>query len=364
MEALVGGVACEGRRGGGKRKNVKYLSNGPKRKSSYGLRAGSKGFLVTCDKGQERSTMKEAINLLDEFYERLVEGANATINSKDNQFSQLSPHIIRHDLADSVENKVEANANSQEEAVESNDSRENEFEGEKTSQVGSLSNIMQNCKHTKTGVANDHIKNIDDALELELAQLRDKRKVDSSDGRTFNFSVRQNQASIVVIERARFIGLDTGCAGIVFVEMLRDDNVRPLELVKSIIRTVVTSKQSRTRFCLRLLPVEVTCYASQSEVKRAAEPVISHYFSQENGDDGLKFAVVYEARANTSLDRMEIINAVAQLVPKHHSVDLKNPDITIIVQIVKTTCAIGIAHEFKEMAKYNLKQIVLQKAES
>ncbi|KAJ7295596.1 hypothetical protein O6H91_Y177500 [Diphasiastrum complanatum] len=313
MEALVGGVACEGRRGGGKRKNVKYLSNGPKRKSSYGLRAGSKGFLVTCDKGQERSTMKEAINLLDEFYERLVEGANATINSKDNQFSQLSPHIIRHDLADSVENKVEANANSQEEAVESNDSRENEFEGEKTSQVGSLSNIMQNCKHTKTGVANDHIKNIDDALELELAQLRDKRK-------------------------ARFIGLDTGCAGIVFVEMLRDDNVRPLELVKSIIRTVVTSKQSRTRFCLRLLPVEVTCYASQSEVKRAAEPVISHYFSQENGDDGLKFAVVYEARANTSLDRMEIINAVAQLVPKHHSVDLKNPDITIIVQIVKV-CA-------------------------
>ncbi|KAJ7523211.1 hypothetical protein O6H91_18G041500 [Diphasiastrum complanatum] len=303
MEALVGGVACEGRRGGGKRKNVKYLSNGPKRKSSYGLRAGSKGFLVTCDKGQERSTMKEAINLLDEFYERLVEGANATIN------------------------------------MESNDSRENEFEGEKTSQVGSLSNIMQNCKHTKTGVANDHIKNIDDALELELAQLRDKRK-------------------------ARFIGLDTGCAGIVFVEMLRDDNVRPLELVKSIIRTVVTSKQSRTRFCLRLLPVEVTCYASQSEVKRAAEPVISHYFSQENGDDGLKFAVVYEARANTSLDRMEIINAVAQLVPKHHSVDLKNPDITIIVQIVKTTCAIGIAHEFKEMAKYNLKQIVLQKAES
>ncbi|KAJ7523209.1 hypothetical protein O6H91_18G041500 [Diphasiastrum complanatum] len=239
MEALVGGVACEGRRGGGKRKNVKYLSNGPKRKSSYGLRAGSKGFLVTCDKGQERSTMKEAINLLDEFYERLVEGANATINR-----------------------------------------------------------------------------------------------------------------------------LDTGCAGIVFVEMLRDDNVRPLELVKSIIRTVVTSKQSRTRFCLRLLPVEVTCYASQSEVKRAAEPVISHYFSQENGDDGLKFAVVYEARANTSLDRMEIINAVAQLVPKHHSVDLKNPDITIIVQIVKTTCAIGIAHEFKEMAKYNLKQIVLQKAES
>jgi tRNA(Ser,Leu) C12 N-acetylase TAN1 len=44
---------------------------------------------------------------------------------------------------------------------------------------------------------------------------------------------------------------------------------------------------------------------------------------------------VYEARANTSLDRMEIIKTVAKLVPEPHSVDLKNPDKTIIVQIVK-----------------------------
>ena len=48
-----------------------------------------------------------------------------------------------------------------------------------------------------------------------------------------------------------------------------------------------------------------------------------------------QFAVVYEARANTSLDRMEIIKTVAKLVPEPHSVDLKNPDKTIIVQIVK-----------------------------
>lgn len=49
----------------------------------------------------------------------------------------------------------------------------------------------------------------------------------------------------------------------------------------------------------------------------------------------MQFAVLYEARANTGIDRMKIINAVAKSVPPPHKVDLSNPDINIIVQIVK-----------------------------
>ena len=44
---------------------------------------------------------------------------------------------------------------------------------------------------------------------------------------------------------------------------------------------------------------------------------------------------MYEARANTGIDRMKIINAVAKSVPGPHKVDLNNPDKTIIVEIVK-----------------------------
>lgn len=49
----------------------------------------------------------------------------------------------------------------------------------------------------------------------------------------------------------------------------------------------------------------------------------------------MQFAVLYEARANTGVDRMKIINAVAKSVPQPHKVDLNNPDRTIIVQIAK-----------------------------
>lgn len=49
----------------------------------------------------------------------------------------------------------------------------------------------------------------------------------------------------------------------------------------------------------------------------------------------LQYAVLYEARANSGIDRMAIINAVAKSVPEPHKVDLSNPDKTIIVEIVK-----------------------------
>lgn len=49
----------------------------------------------------------------------------------------------------------------------------------------------------------------------------------------------------------------------------------------------------------------------------------------------LQFAVLYEARSNTGIDRMKIINSVAKSVTGPHKVDLSNPDMTIVVQIVK-----------------------------
>lgn len=55
----------------------------------------------------------------------------------------------------------------------------------------------------------------------------------------------------------------------------------------------------------------------------------------------LQFAVLYEARANTGVDRMKIINAVAKSVPQPHTVDLSNPDKTIVVQIVKVRMVCG-----------------------
>lgn len=49
----------------------------------------------------------------------------------------------------------------------------------------------------------------------------------------------------------------------------------------------------------------------------------------------LQFSVLYDARANTGINRTKVIDAVAKCVPSIHKVDLANPDISIMVQIVK-----------------------------
>lgn len=49
----------------------------------------------------------------------------------------------------------------------------------------------------------------------------------------------------------------------------------------------------------------------------------------------LQYAIVIEARANNGFNKMEVVKAVADLVPAPHSVDLSEPDLTILIQIVK-----------------------------
>jgi tRNA acetyltransferase TAN1 len=58
---------------------------------------------------------------------------------------------------------------------------------------------------------------------------------------------------------------------------------------------------------------------------------------------------------------MKIINAVAKSVPAPHKVDLNNPDKNIVVQIAKTVCLLGVVEKYKELAKYNLRQLTSTK---
>ena len=59
----------------------------------------------------------------------------------------------------------------------------------------------------------------------------------------------------------------------------------------------------------------------------------------------LQFAVNYKARNNSDVNRDEIIKLVAGMVVKNgdfdHQVDLNNPDLTIVVEIIKVHTLLG-----------------------
>ncbi|BBH02283.1 THUMP domain-containing protein [Prunus dulcis] len=175
-------------------------------------------------------------------------------------------------------------------------------------------------------------KSIDKLIEAELQELGDKNK-------------------------RRFISLDSGCNGVVFVQMRkRDGDPSP----KDIVQHMMASAAATRRHMSRVLPIEVACYSSEEDISRAIKPLLAQHFPVET-QNPQKFAVLYEARANTGIDRMKIINAVAKSVPVPHKVDLNNPDKTIVVEIVKTICLIGVVDKYKELAKYNLRQLTSPK---
>ncbi|KAG1371163.1 putative Hexokinase-3 [Cocos nucifera] len=239
----------------------------PVKKGSYPLRPGVQGFFLTCDGGRERQATNEALNLLETFYEELVNGKhsgakcrtvptkplNKKIKFKDSDSSsdgdEAAPHEEESDTEKKAAESEDAPSKEQQEDVapckEGLDAEKHVEENEELpSKKQRLQTETSKRDHTESDEVND--KPIDELIEDELQELGDRNKISA--------------------------------------------------LVVHVLVQRMVSKAM-------------------------------HYYGT--------FAVLYEARANTGIERMAIINAVAKSVPQPHKVDLNNPDKTIIVQIVK-----------------------------
>ncbi|KAK8959528.1 hypothetical protein KSP40_PGU010595 [Platanthera guangdongensis] len=336
-----------------KGKKRKFLPYGkPVRKGLYPLRPGVQGFFITCDGGRERQASNEALNLLESFYEELVHGSSAkftTISSEpvnkiikfkdtDSSSDEDGPPAENNGAQEPEEKSKKSieNVNEKKEGV--SPQREDNHVGkyaEETDCTLAKRQCLENVAPAPETVVVTKNKPIDELIEDELSELDNK-------------NVRH------------FVSLDSGCNGCIFIEMHKKlVDPSPSAIAHHMISYAASTKKHMSRFILRVVPVEVTCYASEEEVSKSIKPLIEHYFPV---DTPLKllplyFAVLYEARSNTGIERMTIINAVAKSVPQPHKVDLKTPDKTIIVQIAKTICMVGVVERYKELSKYNLRQL-------
>ncbi|XP_044504902.1 uncharacterized protein LOC123225102 [Mangifera indica] len=363
--------------GGKKRKQFLPYNKPVKKKGSYPLRPGVQGFFITCDGGRERQAAHEALFVIDSFFDELInkEGSGKNLAGKPNK--PLNKKIVFASSSSEDDDTDDDEEEEEEEVVVAGEDKEggegkkgegkqsdscedgnashenltneksnphdlnevcsgNEIEGmnSENKESGELPAKKQ-CLEPEAlkSVLNEKVeKSIDKLIEAELKELGDKNK-------------------------RRFVNLDSGCNGVAIVQMRkRDGDPSPKDIVQHMMTSAKLTRKPVSRFILRVLPVEVSCYASEEEIQRAIKPLVEKYFPVET-QDPQKFAVLYEARANTGIDRMKIINAVARSVPAPHKVDLSNPDKTIIVEIVKTVCMIGVIEKYKELQKCNLRQL-------
>ncbi|CAH9100068.1 unnamed protein product [Cuscuta epithymum] len=354
-------MATENNTKANKKNKQRYLPHNAVKKGSYPLRPGVQGFFITCDGGRERQTSHEAVNVIDSFYEELLHGTQSMVEDTDSSKQLLNKKIV-FKYSDSSSSGEEDEGNEDDENGEdpkdecytqgSEDKKEKNNGFEKKEQTECLENerdeiegppakkqCVESAKTESLTTATSNKpkeQSIDRLIEAELAQLGDKSK-------------------------RRFIYLDSGCNGVIFIQMrFGDGDPTPKDIVYHMVSSLAATKKHVSRFMLRLLPIEATCYTSDEELKKAIKPLIEKYFPSET-QNPLKFAVLYDARANSGISRSKIIDTVAKSVPLPHKVDLSNPDLHIVVQIVKTVCLLGVVEKYKELAKYNVRQLTSSK---
>lgn len=151
----------------------------------------------------------------------------------------------------------------------------------------------------------------------------------------------------------RFQVVDSGVKSVVFIRTTLPD---PLELVSTIVQKLDETKKQRTRFLMRILPVEVVCKAKMEDIKLKADPLLEKYFTQEPKT----FSIVFNRHSNNNIQRNHVIEDLADIIAKKNpgnKADLKNPELAVVVEVIRGVCLLSVAPNYYKYKKYNLLEI-------
>ncbi|XP_055685833.1 THUMP domain-containing protein 1 homolog [Lutzomyia longipalpis] len=151
----------------------------------------------------------------------------------------------------------------------------------------------------------------------------------------------------------KFNVADTGVTNCVFIATSLDD---PVGLGVKIARDIAATKVQRTKFLLRLIPVEVVCRANLRSITDAVGSLCDKYVLQEPKT----FSVVFNRRYNNAISRDDVIKEVADVVTSKNSgnkVNLTEPEISVVVEIIKGMCCISVLPDYLKLKKYNLLEL-------
>ena len=160
-------------------------------------------------------------------------------------------------------------------------------------------------------------------------------------------------------EGKQFWHHQTGLKGTVFVEM-RDvegkPRVTPAELCAGLARHLDTTRALPSRHLVRVLPVEVTCFAGLAEIAEAFAPIAGREFPADGPP--LSCSVDFNSRAGPKMDRLEAINAVVGKVPTPpHSVNLGSPDKTILLTVMRNVACLAVMGDFVGAKRMNVRRL-------
>lgn len=150
-----------------------------------------------------------------------------------------------------------------------------------------------------------------------------------------------------------FQSIDTGVQNCLFIKTSIED---PIALGSTIMRDLAETKIKRTKVTLRLLPIQSVCKSKMEDIIDAAGLLFDQYFLKEP----VTFSINYNKRFNNDIKRDEVIKELADIVSMKnplHKVNLKEPQLSIIVEVIKGCCLLSVIPDYLKLKKYNVNEL-------
>jgi tRNA acetyltransferase TAN1 len=113
-----------------------------------------------------------------------------------------------------------------------------------------------------------------------------------------------------------------------------------------------SSDKYQFKFCCRITPVELFCPAQLEAILERLQPLITNVFTPKTP---VKYAIVFNARNNNTLDKSVCIDKVGDLIGNtFHKVDLSNPEYVVLLEIFKDACGVSVVKNYYASNRFSV----------
>ncbi|EGC38612.1 hypothetical protein DICPUDRAFT_148721 [Dictyostelium purpureum] len=197
-------------------------------------------------------------------------------------------------------------------------------------------------------------KDINKVLDEYIDKFKDiaaetKKKANSDD---FDFD-SAFQAELQQIKessgsKSKYVKYTLKCNGVAYMSL--NSGINPIELTSKIFKDAQDTKALKSKEINRIIPIQKTCHLSN--IFEETQSLVNQYFNVDN--KVYKYKIEFKSRMNNKINKVEYIQELAKLVDPKHIVDLDNPELTIIVEIVNFYCFLSIVSNYNQCKRFNL----------